>query len=317
MARISVAVSGDVWCNKNQVLEHIAKNVGARHLVLDLNSEGPSLGALGITDAVIKASAEIGILPGKIWIDRWQNPVEHIPFKRARRPGLSHFFWLSENYSAAAADPAARRVPFGLFVGRATLERMTIMYDLYHSVPNQVILSLMKNHGSSRMVDLDFDSWSASDRNANHFREWMLDPPVGSITNHEVRDQYRPGTNTNACLIKHYDKFAVEIVCETYCAGDAFFPTEKTVRPLSKGKPLIIFGPKNFLSRLHDLGFRSWSGVWDETYDAHAGPQRWQHIKVLIQTILKQKLYLDPILIEIAQHNQENLQRLIAAHKPQ
>lgn len=316
MARISVAVSGDKWCNPAQVLDLISQQTKARHLVLDLNTEGPSLHALGIVDAVCEAAGKKNIMPDKIWVDRWHNPVERVPFKRARRPGLSHFFWLSENYRHEIPDAASDRRVFGLFIGRATVERAVIMHELSQIMPDHVLMSLMRNHGAGMQLQGDISNWVAASADQIKLRQWFDSIEIDSITQHEVRDQYRGGANTNAALIKHYDRFCIEIVCESYCLGETFFPTEKTVRPLSQGKPMIIFGPRQFLARLRALGFETYRDIWDESYDLLAGTDRWTAIKDLMHDILERCAHQHSRLRDIALHNKHTLEQLIQRNQP-
>ena len=79
-----------------------------------------------------------------------------------------------------------------------------------------------------------------------------------------------------------FEGFDVELVCETFVRGDTYFPTEKTTRPLAGGKPMIIYGPKDYLARLRDQGFKTWGDCWDESYDEYEGLGRWMRIKEVI-----------------------------------
>jgi hypothetical protein len=50
-------------------------------------------------------------------------------------------------------------------------------------------------------------------------------------------------------------------------------------------KPFIIFGSRNYLDYLHQLGFRTFSDFWDETYDGYEGPDRFNQILKLIDSL--------------------------------
>jgi hypothetical protein len=52
-------------------------------------------------------------------------------------------------------------------------------------------------------------------------------------------------------------------------------------------KPFLVYGPKNFLARLQDLGFKTYNNYWDESYDKLEGPQRWQAMQLVIDDIIK------------------------------
>jgi hypothetical protein len=70
---------------------------------------------------------------------------------------------------------------------------------------------------------------------------------------------------------KIYDNVFAEIVCETYCRGITFFPTEKTWRPIACRTPFMVQGPVNFLRNLKKLGFKTFDRWWDESYDEDGG----------------------------------------------
>jgi hypothetical protein len=317
MATIPVQVCGDHWINPEQVRDLMIANQSACHLVFEINTEGPSLAVLGILHMIDTTLADIGFDTSKVWIDRWHNSIEPIPYKRAFTPDLSHFFWMSDRYRHRAVPALAPSHVLGFFVGRATVPRAWIMYQLYQLNHHPVLFSLMQG---SRLLDLpgpdDFDSWVPVDQ-ATSFRQWWQAPPVSSLTAHMVRDQYDPQHNTNLDLIDHYGKFYLELVAESYCRGATFFPTEKTIRPLSMKKPMLVYGPRGYLARLRQLGFRTWHDYWDESYDDLEGPERW-HMMLTVLTsecdrdwasMIK---YMDPVLC----HNREHLDHLINKHRP-
>jgi hypothetical protein len=148
-------------------------------------------------------------------------------------------------------------------------------------------------------------------------RDWIINSAPSSITGHEVRDQYRPNINTNAELVKHYNRFGLEIVCETYCMGDAFFPTEKTVRPISQTKPMVVYGPKGYLRRLRQLGFQTWHDIWDETYDEFSGPAGWHRMKQVLRDIANKHLWQHDQVLARARENVQVIDQLIQRYQPQ
>jgi len=318
MVRIAIAVAGDEWCNRDQVIDAIAAASGASGMVFELNTEGPSLHALGIVHTIREEISKIGLTAQDVWIDKWHNTVEEIPFRRAYLPRLSHFFWMSESYRHTRPLQSTQKRSFGVFVGRATVARAAIMHDLYQDsdLASHVLFSLMRDHDARTHLGGDTAPWIASGQDLDSIRAWFVSPPVTSLTNHCVRDQYRPDLDTNAALISYYDEFRIELVCETYCAGNTFFPTEKTVRPISQAKPMIIFGPKLFLKRLRDLGFRTWHDCWDESYDQAEGVDRYRAIKILMRDLVHRQLWQHSEIAAIAEHNLQVLEELIERHRP-
>jgi hypothetical protein len=69
--------------------------------------------------------------------------------------------------------------------------------------------------------------------------------------------------------------------------GNTFYPTEKTTRPIWLKKPFIIFGSKNYLDYLHQLGFKTFYEFWSEDYDGYEGRDRYVKILQLIDNLAK------------------------------
>ena len=68
--------------------------------------------------------------------------------------------------------------------------------------------------------------------------------------------------------IDMYNQAYFNLVVETdidYQYG--FFPTEKIVKCLATGMPFVIVATPHFLKHLRELGFHTYSGLWDESYD--------------------------------------------------
>ena len=64
-----------------------------------------------------------------------------------------------------------------------------------------------------------------------------------------------------------YNKIAIEIVNETNQAGNGFFMTEKTLRPMLYGRLFLIIANPGFEMKLKKLGFDIFDDVIDKNYD--------------------------------------------------
>ena len=233
---------------------------------------------------------------------------------------MSHHYWVDEITNSTTAE-----FRLAMFQGRGCASRNRILHDAVHLWPGKFLLSKMPSlHGDpwgnrapfgavkTEHAEDWFDDVEAA-------VEWFKTCPVSSIDNHVIQDQYRvPEVSSGELarsLFRHYTRFNVELVCETYTLGETFFPTEKTIRPIVGNRPFIVYGPANYLNNLRQRGFRTFESLWDESYDALEGLQRWQSITILVnellhlpdhqwQDIVKQS-------VEITQHNRTTVRQMI------
>lgn len=314
MISIPIAVCGDDWVNRESVKNQLDASRHQGPIVLDLAAEGPSLHALGIVDVVQQHLKKTNQAPNSVCVDNWSNSVEQIPFQRLNRHGLSHFFWYSDRYVDSVPVHRTATHLLGYFVGRRTVPRCVMLKDLQQQHSDKSLLSLMHTVAEFKRSQLDpLSHWC----NTDEFDQWWSTVSIASLDDHTVRDQYSGCHNTNASLLTWYADFDLELVAETYCHGDAFFVTEKTVRPLMAGKSMLMYGPKNYLERLRNLGFQTWNTIWDESYDQLTGPARWHAIKSIIHDLVgadQEQLYQR--CRHIVEHNQQHAQLLINQHRP-
>lgn len=76
--------------------------------------------------------------------------------------------------------------------------------------------------------------------------------------------QYRPEAES---LNAEAANCFVEVVNEYNCSNTKAFVTEKTARAIVLRNPFIILGDRGSLLTLQKQGFRTFSSVWDESYD--------------------------------------------------
>jgi hypothetical protein len=309
MISISVEVCGDDWINQDWVVQQLQQINAHEAVVLDLHAEGPSLHALGIVDVL-----QSHVCKNQVYVTNWSNSVETVPFQRLNRPQLSHFFWHSDSYRItipAQRDPSHL---FGYFVGRRTVPRCAILKHVQEKYQDRFLLSLMNTRAGFKLSILDpLELWCEP----YEFYTWFHNQNIGSLDGLSVRDQYQGDHNTNASLLRWYHRFDIELVAETYCHGDTFFVTEKTVRPIIAGKSLLVYGPRDYLARLRDLGFQTWNNIWDESYDQHTGLDRWKAMQLVIDDLVsRDPTHLYQQCQHTVLHNQRHAQLLINRHRP-
>jgi hypothetical protein len=284
---IPLRISGDTWYNPQEFQAELEKLQPDQFVLIDINSEGPALNPYGIYSMLSQ-------YPCNYIFTRWSNPIEYMPYGRAACSELSHFFKLSQSYWINEIPNTLAPYVFGLFVGRNSVSRNCILYDSYHLWQDKFLLSKMhsKDNWPSQTqlhINIDIIAHWASAAKQEKIKQWWAQHPIRSIDNKGVHDQYHnPEQSSTECalsLLSHYGQFNFELICETYTLGDTFFPTEKTVRPIAGNKPFLIHGPKHFLRNLQNLGFKTFSGLWNEQYDNYEGPARWEMMKPIINMI--------------------------------
>jgi hypothetical protein len=324
---IPIEVTGDCWNNPDYVknkLDQVSNNATVR---LDFFNEGPSLSALGITRLVDQWLVDRKKSPALVQIHRWHNAAEFVPYTKIVCNKQSHFFNMARNYwiEDLAVIPVARsKKHFGFFVGRSTISRNTILFQCSKYWSAHFLISKMSTRTSepwdvdySNFVNLEkIDNWCNPNELAEMI-EWFQHFAPTSIDGAHVGDQYitlDSYIDIHRSLLKFYNHFDIELVCETYTIGDTFFPTEKTARPLMAAKPCIVYGPRYYLARLRNMKFKTYHDLWDESYDLLEGPARWLAMKKVIDSICKLNTTDYQNLIsqatEIAMHNRIILDKI-------
>lgn len=320
MITIPVRVCGDYWINPQEVQELLDSAAGKDAVVLDLQFEGPSLTALGIVDCVAAYCCKYHVGPEQVYIKNWPNTAELLEYNLMDANSISHFFARSRGYWRTLPTVAHQYI-LGFFIGRRTIPRAVIMHYLHHAYNNKVLLSCLQNKHdqpwlkSNQAHNLEQINMWLTQKQQSEFATWWATDPIPSLDDHSIADQYNADPTTNQDLLDHYAKFDIELVAESYTRGTSFFPTEKTVRPLMAAKPMLVYGPQDYLKRLQALGFETYNTVWDESYDCFEGPARWTAMKTLIDNIMCtttiERSHMIAAADQIAQRNRQHLANII------
>ena len=319
MITIPIEVSGDIWYNPERVQQQLDQIEPGQQVVLDFRAEGPSMYTLGICDMLDQWLAKTNQGPETIMVTCWSNATEKIPYPKKLCSVPSHFWKLSQSYWCDPIPNVDAKL-FALFLGRSTMARNAIMYQTATQWPDHFVLSKM--HGNQ------FEPWHQKHSETDHAENWISDAqlmmtwyehcPVPSIDNKQIRDQFGDPDNhghVNRSLLDYYNQFNIELVCETYTKGTTFFPTEKTVRPIMAAKPVLIYGPVDFLKELRRMGFKTYSELWSEDYDNFEGIARWDRMKKTISYIILLEQSRREQLLEhaksIAVFNRQHLEEFI------
>lgn len=106
-------------------------------------------------------------------------------------------------------------------------------------------------------------------------------------TTHYVYDETDLENNKAANLnVDAHNKSFVNIVTESSYEDNFIFFTEKTFKPIYCAQPFILIGNPYSLRKLKELGFKTFSQWWDESYDEEVDfTRRYEKIVKLMEDI--------------------------------
>jgi hypothetical protein len=108
----------------------------------------------------------------------------------------------------------------------------------------------------------------------------------------------------HSCWLSLFDESAeslLYLVTETVATGRRHHLTEKTFKPIALGMPFVIVGTKGSLEYLRSYGFRTFEGIWDESYDQAEDDVRIESIAGLLRSLDELSVTAKQELFEAAQ----------------
>jgi hypothetical protein len=119
------------------------------------------------------------------------------------------------------------------------------------------------------------------------------------------------GFPMHSCWLSLFDQSAdslLYLVTETVASGQRLHITEKTFKPICLQMPFVIVGTKGSLAYLQRYGFKTFSKLWDESYDNESNDQiRIEKIATVLKSLdsmtIQQRQDLHHQAREIVEHN--------------
>lgn len=137
----------------------------------------------------------------------------------------------------------------------------------------------------------------------------LQDPGHGFIKKQLFREEWGEIYIEPAPYIDTYFSLVTETV---YAESNYSFRTEKIAKPLAMGHPFIVTSNKGFYKDLHELGFKTFGHLIDESFDQiENAQQRLDRIVDIVTDLCQQDL--DSFIVEcreVCTHNQQHLQDL-------
>ena len=280
-------------------------------IIIDMYPEGYNLyhnGVWAIIESVCRACdihpATITLVIGDLCADYPCNTIIHQPR------------WLMES----ATEFANLEVPFYKviektflhFIGRATWDRVGVQMFLRGRYLSECYTTMAPTTDRHRVLH-DTVTKILQMRQPEGVKkdmiEYTLRPPKNHLTEC-TRNDLITFPNNVIKLKDYYVNAFVEVVHETDI--NAFFITEKTIRPILFKRPFITMGCKNFMSNLQKLGFKTFDEWFDERYDQADGFKRYDLILRRLKAIGdKSHEELSRINVQMQETCEHNFQHLI------
>jgi hypothetical protein len=144
---------------------------------------------------------------------------------------------------------------FDLLLGRKKLHR-DLAYKRFQNDPRNTLTYLGDN--SSSFKDPARWIWEETGLENHHNVEWTVNQV--SYYNHRI-------SLSQIIPIKVYNQTAYSLIAETNFEDHFSFYTEKTAKPILAKRLFVALAGRYFLRNLRGLGFKTFDGIIDESYD--------------------------------------------------
>lgn len=293
-------------------IEHIAVDICKaieQHgkITIDFNTEGPAFCETNLYKLFEYLESKWNVDLSKITIIT-SNVVENTAQKYnvIIKPG--GLYELAEmqrmSIDSYKLDDATK---FGILIGRSNYPRLMLAGHVFSNLKSK---SFITYHYDS---DSDYHKEHLGLEQLIHrfgINSKIVQDSIGLIKSSPIREQQIPNYPISRpdCYnaVRMYNRFFVDIVCETYFTGDVFFPTEKTWRAIATKTPFVVQGPNHFLKRLRMLGFKTFDRWWDESYDEDSYDYKLEAIVRIINEI--DKLDINKVYAEMESVLDHNLE---------
>jgi hypothetical protein len=193
----------------------------------------------------------------------------------------SSYFYKHNPQILNQLDPySIKSKTFDILLGRSKPHRSTV-YDFIkeNNLDDRVIMTYLKGQDDIPL--------QAQDQSG-----WLWEPGIVQLTNEfiwtvtPIRYQNTGMSLSQVIPISIYAQTAYSIVAETNYDNHYSFFTEKIVKPILARRLFIVFSGQHYLRNLRYLGFQTFDGIIDETYDTV------EDIKLRFKLALEQIRYL-------------------------
>jgi len=274
---------------------------------IHLNHEGPSCEELGLYHYLDQICKLFDIDKSLVTIRTCNELEQHPDYKIIKLKNLFYKMKYVPDDTKTGLDQDARHV--GLFVGRSSWVRLWFLGWLDRD--KSLITSHLDRTNEYQMsfIGSSLDNMLHHQATTQDITNSLKFLDHGPIVSDSI-DSYPILNPTHLNLLKIYNQFFAELVCETYFSGNTFFPTEKTFRPIIGMKPFITHSSPGYLTELKKRGYQTFNKWWSEEYDLWGDSTRLRKMQNIITEILSwspEKLHqVYSEMMPVLEHNREN-----------
>jgi len=300
MFKIS-GVSDKIW-NMAELVDFLVKNQN-NEIELMTDPEAVCFETMGIYKILDS------FIFSKVTISTY-NPFETHPKYQIKF--LSNFWFRQKQNIDASLHSWNKSKKFFCFYHRPTAGRLGLASYLNHRHDLDSLIHFSANAVADNLIQFELDKLLTFDL-ASVKTAGDLCQSLPVLLGSPDRYTYWQGYFYDDPLTNLYKDILVDVVVESHVSGRTFFPTEKTLRPIWLKKPFIVFGSKNYLLYMRQMGFRTFGDFWDEDYDGYETKERYIRILALLDQLSKKSyseletMYQD--MQRTLQHNYDLLQQ--------
>jgi len=279
-------IDSKIWDPESMILDIVAKISQRQPVRLNLNGEGPCAESLGLYRILDDICERFAYARDKITILTCNQVEHHAEYDIKISPPL--YIDTTQNFASSVQDYFTKSFQqdfrhFGIFIGRSNWIRLWLSSKMHERYALNTVMTYHwkpNDQYHSQHIGLDdMLKWNADATDVRCASKFLAQCPL--VVTEEISSPIYCPEHLNICKI--YDRFFVEMVCETYYSGSSFYPTEKIWRPLLMKTPFIVHGSVDYLKNLRRLGFRTFDNWWNEEYDDYGHDLRVGKILDLLQ----------------------------------
>ena len=176
--------------------------------------------------------------------------------------GTAHFYKHNENKVLDRLVPHQPKPKvFDILLGQNRQHRDIIYNYINTNNLNDRVIMTYKNHTPRLTLGENSDTWIWEDEGLE-----IIDTDL-KWTVSQVRYYGQQMSLSQVVPINIYNQTAYSVVAETNFSSNFVFHTEKIVKPILARRMFIVFGGRYYLKNLQRLGFKTFDGILDESYD--------------------------------------------------